>query len=72
MNIPGFDCINETLGVGKIGDTVTGPCEQGLEGRITYQCKEIKLWMSIHSDCVVKAIQDLGKKVEVNCEPCIH
>ncbi|XP_057209458.1 adhesion G protein-coupled receptor F5-like isoform X1 [Triplophysa rosa] len=63
-----FDCKNETLGVGKFGDIVKGPCEKGLEGRITYECQRINSkhdWKPIQRECVVEAIQDLERKVEV-------
>ncbi|XP_065124443.2 adhesion G-protein coupled receptor F1-like [Paramisgurnus dabryanus] len=63
-----YDCINESLGVGKIGDNVTGLCENGLKGLISYECKQIDLknyWMPIKKDCVVEAIKDLERKAEV-------
>ncbi|XP_056621085.1 adhesion G protein-coupled receptor F5-like isoform X2 [Triplophysa dalaica] len=63
-----FSCTNVTLGVGKIDDIVTGLCEKGLEGIITYKCQEINLkndWISIKRECVVKAIKDLERKAEV-------
>ncbi|XP_073711486.1 adhesion G protein-coupled receptor F5-like [Misgurnus anguillicaudatus] len=64
-----FKCISDTLGVGKIGDTVTGLCEKGLEGLITYQCKQITDlkddWTEVQRDCVVPAIKDLERKSEV-------
>nr|XP_055042506.1 alpha-tectorin-like [Misgurnus anguillicaudatus] len=63
-----FDCINDTLGVGKVGDNVMGLCEKGLEGYITYKCQQMNLkydWIPIQRDCVVKAIKDLDRKTKV-------
>lgn len=68
MKIPDFNCTNATLGVGKIDDIVTGLCENGLEGIITYKCQQITLkndWISIKRECVVKAIKELERKAEV-------
>ncbi len=36
-----FTCKDETLGDGKEGDTLTGPCEKGTEGTIKYRCKQV-------------------------------
>ncbi|KTG43309.1 hypothetical protein cypCar_00025929 [Cyprinus carpio] len=33
-----FSCKDGTLGDGKEGDTLTGPCEKGKEGTIKYRC----------------------------------
>nr|XP_055042508.1 adhesion G protein-coupled receptor F5-like isoform X1 [Misgurnus anguillicaudatus] len=64
-----YNCTNDTLGVGKIGDIVTGLCEKDLEGLITYECKPISDlkydWIPIQRDCVVQAIKDLERKAEV-------
>ncbi|XP_065124301.2 adhesion G protein-coupled receptor F4-like [Paramisgurnus dabryanus] len=63
-----YDCINDTLGVGKIGDSVTGLCEKGLEGYISYECKQINLtnkWEILQRDCVVKAVKDLERRSQV-------
>ncbi|XP_073672434.1 adhesion G protein-coupled receptor F4-like isoform X2 [Paramisgurnus dabryanus] len=64
-----YDCIHNTLGVGKIGDSVTELCEKGQEGLITYQCKQTKDlkydWTEVQRDCVVQAIKDLERRSEV-------
>nr|XP_055043005.1 adhesion G-protein coupled receptor F2-like [Misgurnus anguillicaudatus] len=64
-----YNCINDTLGVGKIGDTVTGLCEKGLEGYITYECKQttdLKYnWTEVKRNCVVQPIKDLERRSEV-------
>ncbi|XP_073711493.1 adhesion G-protein coupled receptor F1-like [Misgurnus anguillicaudatus] len=66
---PEYNCINDTLGVGKIGDTVTGLCEKGLEGYITYECKQttdLKYnWTEVQRNCVVQAFKDLERRSEV-------
>nr|XP_055042514.1 adhesion G protein-coupled receptor F4-like [Misgurnus anguillicaudatus] len=61
-----YNCINDTLGVGKIGDNVTGLCEKGMEGLITYVCKQttdLKYnWTEVQRDCVVQPIKDLERR----------
>ncbi|XP_073712338.1 adhesion G-protein coupled receptor F1-like [Misgurnus anguillicaudatus] len=45
-----------------------GLCEKGLEGYISYECKQMNLkydWIPTQRDCVVKAIKDLDRKSEV-------
>ncbi|XP_057209817.1 adhesion G-protein coupled receptor F1-like [Triplophysa rosa] len=62
-----FDCKNQSLGVGKIGDIVTGPCEKGLEGYITYQCQQANsqiVWKPTQRECVVESIKDLERKAK--------
>nr|XP_055041682.1 adhesion G protein-coupled receptor F5-like [Misgurnus anguillicaudatus] len=64
-----YNCINDTLGVGKISDRVTGLCEKGLEGLITYECKQttdLKYnWTEVQRDCVVQPIKDLERRSKV-------
>ncbi|XP_065124427.2 uncharacterized protein [Paramisgurnus dabryanus] len=64
-----YDCINDMLGVGKIGDSVTGLCEKGLEGFITYECKQTAdlkgVWTVVQRNTVVQAIKDLERRSEV-------
>ncbi|XP_073667577.1 adhesion G-protein coupled receptor F1-like [Paramisgurnus dabryanus] len=64
-----YNCINDTIGVGEIGDIVTGLCEKGQEGLLTYVCKQtgdLKYnWTEVHRDCVVQAIKDLERRSEV-------
>ncbi|XP_073711497.1 adhesion G-protein coupled receptor F1-like [Misgurnus anguillicaudatus] len=63
-----YDCINDMLGVGNIGDNVTGQCEKGLEGYITYECKQInvaKIWAELQRDCVLQAFKDLERRYDV-------
>ncbi len=59
-----FTCKNGTLGDGKEGDTLTGPCEKGKEGTIKYRCKTGK-WESEESNCVLQVIKNLEKEVQV-------
>ncbi len=59
-----FTCKDETLGDGKEGDTLTGPCEKGKEGTIKYRCRSGE-WESEESNCVVQVIKDLEKEVQV-------
>nr|XP_055042817.1 adhesion G protein-coupled receptor F5-like [Misgurnus anguillicaudatus] len=64
-----YDCINDMLGVGKIGDSVTGLCEKGLEGLIIYECKQTAdlkgVWTVVQRNSVVQAIKDLERRSEV-------
>ncbi|XP_056615270.1 adhesion G protein-coupled receptor F5-like [Triplophysa dalaica] len=62
-----FDCKNQSLGVGKLGDFVTGPCVKGLEGHITYQCEQANstfAWKPTQSECVVESIKYLERKAK--------
>ncbi len=59
-----FTCKNGTLGDGKEGDTLTGPCEKGKEGTIKYRCRS-REWESEESNCVLQVIKDLEKEVQV-------
>ncbi|XP_056621215.1 uncharacterized protein adgrf6 isoform X2 [Triplophysa dalaica] len=70
ISVSDVECKNDTLGVGKLGNIVEGPCEKGLVGNNTYQCKEKnskKEWELLpeKSNCVVKAIQGLEEKAEL-------
>ncbi|XP_048063226.1 adhesion G protein-coupled receptor F5-like isoform X2 [Megalobrama amblycephala] len=57
-------CKNDTLGDGKEGEVLTGPCEKGKEGTITYQCT-LGSWREINRDCILQVIKDIEKQVEV-------
>ncbi len=59
-----FTCNDGTLGDGKEGDTLTGPCEKGKEGTIKYRCRSGK-WESEESNCVLQVIKDLEKEIQV-------
>uniref|UniRef100_A0A8C2DYN7 Adhesion G protein-coupled receptor F5 n=1 Tax=Cyprinus carpio TaxID=7962 RepID=A0A8C2DYN7_CYPCA len=59
-----FSCKDGTLGDGKEGDTLTGPCEKGKEGTIKYRCISGK-WETDESHCVLQVIKDLEKDVAV-------
>ncbi|XP_067273924.1 adhesion G protein-coupled receptor F5-like [Pseudorasbora parva] len=56
-------CKNETLGDGKYGENVTGPCEQGKEGTITYLCTAGS-WKEMNRHCILQVIIDIEKKVK--------
>ncbi|XP_067273929.1 adhesion G-protein coupled receptor F1-like [Pseudorasbora parva] len=58
-----LSCKNNALGVGKDGEKVTGPCEKGKEGTITYICSAGS-WKEMNRDCILQVIQDIKKKVE--------
>ncbi|XP_067273076.1 uncharacterized protein [Pseudorasbora parva] len=57
-------CTNEALGGGQDGEKVTGPCEKGKEGTITYLCTAGS-WKEKNRDCILQVFQDIKKKVEV-------
>ncbi|XP_067239230.1 adhesion G protein-coupled receptor F4-like isoform X1 [Chanodichthys erythropterus] len=57
-------CKNETLGDGKEGDLLTGPCEKGKEGTITYKCTSGR-WTETDRNCILQVIKDIEKQVEV-------
>jgi len=57
-------CNNKTLGDGKEGDIMLGPCEKGKEGTITYQCKSSE-WREIDKNCILQVFIEIEKKVEV-------
>ncbi|XP_056125217.1 adhesion G-protein coupled receptor F1-like [Rhinichthys klamathensis goyatoka] len=57
-----FAC-SDLNGVGKIGETVTGACENTKEGNITYLCTS-EGWSKTEDNCVVKDIKDLQRKAE--------
>ncbi|XP_067273928.1 adhesion G protein-coupled receptor F5-like [Pseudorasbora parva] len=59
-----LSCKNEALGDGKDGDILTGPCEKGKEGTITYLCTAGS-WKEMNRDCILQVIKDIKKKVEV-------
>ncbi|KAF4100002.1 hypothetical protein G5714_020128 [Onychostoma macrolepis] len=59
-----FTCKDGTLGDGKEGDTLTGPCKKGKEGIIKYRCRSGE-WESDESNCVLQVIKDLEKEVKV-------
>ncbi|XP_058611010.1 adhesion G-protein coupled receptor F1-like isoform X2 [Onychostoma macrolepis] len=59
-----FTCKDGTLGDGKEGDTLTGPCKKGKEGTIKYRCRSGE-WESEESNCVLQVIKDLEKEVKV-------
>ncbi|KAK2884034.1 hypothetical protein Q8A67_017671 [Cirrhinus molitorella] len=59
-----FSCKDGTLGDGKEGETLTGPCEKGKEGTIKYRCRSGE-WKPEESNCVLQVIKNLEKKVEV-------
>ncbi|XP_051730510.1 adhesion G protein-coupled receptor F5-like isoform X2 [Ctenopharyngodon idella] len=57
-------CKNETLGDGKEGEVLTGPCEKGKEGTINYQCTSGS-WRETSRNCILQVIKDIQKQVEV-------
>lgn len=57
-------CKNETLGDGKEGDLLTGPCEKGKEGTINYKCTSGR-WTETDRNCILQVIKDIEKQVEV-------
>ncbi len=57
-------CKDGTLGDGKEGDTLTGPCEKGKEGTIKYRCRSGK-WEPEETNCILQVILDLEKEVQV-------
>ncbi len=59
-----FPCKNTTLGDGKDGATLTGTCEKGKEGTITYQCIS-REWREISRDCILQVIKNIVNKLEV-------
>ncbi len=59
-----FTCKDGTLGDGKEGDTLTGPCEKGKEGTIKYRCRSGK-WEPEETNCILQVILDLEKEVQV-------
>lgn len=59
-----FSCKDGTLGDGKEGDTLTGPCEKGKEGTIKYRCKSGE-WKPEEINCILKVIINLENKVQV-------
>ncbi|XP_016149251.1 adhesion G protein-coupled receptor F4-like [Sinocyclocheilus grahami] len=58
-----ISCKNETLGDGKEGEILTGPCERGKEGTIKYRCISGE-WKSEESNCILQVILDLEKEVQ--------
>ncbi|KAF4094625.1 hypothetical protein G5714_024602 [Onychostoma macrolepis] len=58
-----FPCKNTTLGDGKDLAILTGTCEKGKEGTITYQCISSK-WSEINRDCILQVIKNIENKVE--------
>ncbi|XDV41532.1 hypothetical protein PO909_010392, partial [Leuciscus waleckii] len=58
-----FACNDKTLGDGKKGETLTGPCEKGKDGTITYECKSAG-WVEIGRNCILQVIIDIEKQVE--------
>ncbi|XP_043074543.1 adhesion G protein-coupled receptor F5-like [Puntigrus tetrazona] len=59
-----FSCKNIMLGDGIEGATVTGPCEKGKEGTITYRCR-LGVWERQETNCILQVIVNLGKQVQV-------
>ncbi|XP_056125214.1 adhesion G-protein coupled receptor F1-like [Rhinichthys klamathensis goyatoka] len=56
-------CNNKTLGDGKEGAILLGPCEKGKEGNITYLCKSTE-WKETARNCTLQVIIEIEKKVE--------
>ncbi len=59
-----FPCKNTTLGDGKDGAILTGTCEKGKEGTITYQCIS-REWREMNRDCILQVIKNIENIVEV-------
>ncbi len=59
-----FHCKNATLGDGRDGAILTGPCDKGKEGTITYQCIS-REWREINRDCILQVIKNIENKVQV-------
>ncbi|XP_073688802.1 adhesion G-protein coupled receptor F1-like, partial [Garra rufa] len=56
-------CKSTMLGDGNNGKIVTGPCEKGKDGTITYECRSSE-WTEIYRDCILQVIKNIENKVE--------
>ncbi|XP_056619747.1 adhesion G protein-coupled receptor F5-like [Triplophysa dalaica] len=61
---PEYTCEKNVLGIGKENETKEGPCDNGMEGNITYKCQK-GTWNEIQDNCVVKVIDDLETESQV-------